>query len=299
MKRIYNAVKSIFTYGAPPRPEKIVQAEMDSLGMSLGDVYKIFKVFMRLKGKTPRVIEGRLAGPYEIQSDLLNSLIKHRKSEIEPLLGSLLLMAGASNTIQWDSFFYLCMRFGSMSKLELSQLMFFVIVKTIKSWTLHYITNSQLAAFYSNYRESSNMSFNTRGIDFGQLPLSRYYMSDFVELCMKHPQLLNPLVHLQRTFHERLPDLRFWDKIDRIVSSNRRVTLDFFLLQKTRIFMEGEYFKEALDSLIPETLGKTQTRTAASRSASVDFLARSRDTREKDVSPFTSIYTSHKAPLLN
>ena len=298
MRKILNAINSFFSYGAPPRPEPIVENEMQSLGMSLGEVYTIFKVFMKLKSKTPRMIEGRLSGPYEIKSELLNSLIKERKDEIEPLLASLLLMAGASHTIGWDAFFYLCMRFGSMSKLELSQLMFYVIVKTIKSWTLHYITNSQLSAFYRLYRDSSNVSFNSKSVDFGQLPLSRYYMSDFVELCMKHAQLLNPLVHLQRIFQEQLPGLRFWDKIDRIATSNRRVTLDFFLLHKTRMFMEGDTFSEALDSLIPETLGKQQVGSSAFRSAAVDFLARSRDTREKEDSPFKSIYAKHQEPLL-
>ena len=297
----FNAVTSFFTLSAPPRPIKIVEEELSRLNMTLGDVYVIFKVFIKLKRASPTALDGRQLEPFEISTSTISALILTAKEELEGLLKTVVLMCSSTQTLHWDNFLYFCLQFCSMSRLELSQLMFFVIVKSIKSWTLHYLTSSQLGSFYGSFRDSPVDAFNTRLIEFGQLSFGRYYISDFVELSLKHTQLVNPLIYLQRNFQQQLPGLRFWDRDTRLVVSNRRVTLDFFLLQKTKLFISERdtVFNETCVSLLPESLNEeTIKKSEAVRAEGISFIARSREQREREPDPFLALSTGHKAPLL-
>ena len=82
-----------------------------------------------------------------------------------------------------DEFLYVFLRFNSLSKVELCQTMFYIIIKDVKSWTIHYLTSTQLHEYFEVYRDCPVKSFNTGEISFATLPLHRYYISDFVELC--------------------------------------------------------------------------------------------------------------------
>ena len=44
------------------------------------------------------------------------------------------------------------MQFCSLSKLELCQVMFYIVSKEMKSWTVHYVTSSQLQEFLASER---------------------------------------------------------------------------------------------------------------------------------------------------
>jgi hypothetical protein len=144
-----------------------------------------------------------------------------------------------------------------MSKIELAQLQFFVIIKDMRSWTVHYLTSSQLEEYHKKFRNCPVESFATSDIRFARLPLARYYVSDFVELCFRHAALLNPLLHLQRCLQKKLPGLRFWDNIDRQTQENRKITLEFFLAKKSHLFLQtsANAFRETCDVLLPMTLG--------------------------------------------
>lgn len=40
--------------------------------------------------------------------------------------------------------------------------------------------------------------------------LNRRVREDFIELCYRFSQLVNPCMHLQRSLQQSLPSLRFW-----------------------------------------------------------------------------------------
>lgn len=54
--------------------------------------------------------------------------------------------------------------------------MFYVVCKEMKSWTVHYLTSSQLEEFYDDYYSCPVAAFNTTAIDFAKLPLAKYRM---------------------------------------------------------------------------------------------------------------------------
>jgi hypothetical protein len=120
-----------------------------------------------------------------------------------------------------------------------------------------YITADDLNNFYyARYRLCPIKSMSSADIDFSQLPLSRYYASDFTELVQRFTQLLNPLLHLQQSLQANLPDSEFWESLDRTASFPRRITFEFFTMQSTRVYLYGEPpFRESCDMLAPEALG--------------------------------------------
>lgn len=120
----------------------------------------------------------------------------------------------------------------------------------------HYVTMQQLIDFYSFWAKCSVTSFNTRAIDFTRLPQRRYYVEDFTELVQRFVVLLNPIIHLQRSLHEFLPSEDFWNYHHRSEVIIRKITADFFKMEKTRCFLFGEPpFRESCEVLAPEALG--------------------------------------------
>lgn len=134
--------------------------------------------------------------------------------------------------VPFDGFIYVFIQFCTLSKLELCQVMFYIVSKEMKSWTVRYLTSTQLEEFYDDYHECPIKSFNTSGIDFSKLSLAKYRMTDFIELLFRFSQLINPCMHLQRSLQQSLPDLRFWSDYDRVKMSNRKITIDFFRIKK-------------------------------------------------------------------
>jgi len=147
-------------------------------------------------------------------------------------------------------------------------------VKEVKSWTVHYLTASQLQEFYDYYQECPFQSFNTRELSFAKLPLNRYYMSDFTELAHRFGQIVNPAIHLQRSLQSQLPsstalskdgvnyvkDLR---KVRQDGKTDKVITIDDNL-EAYRVIpvMEDDSFKERYNFakntlLVPEFIGSS------------------------------------------
>jgi len=125
------------------------------------------------------------------------------------------------------------LQFCTLSKIELCQVLFFIIAKETKSWSLHMLTNSQLEEFYETWEHCPIKSFNTESIGFDTLPKTRYSMVDFIELVTRYGALINPMMHLQRSVQQSVPSLRFWGDYDRIKVGNRFIPLDFFRFRKS------------------------------------------------------------------
>lgn len=60
-------------------------------------------------------------------------------------------------------------------------------------------------------------------------------MKDFIELCYRFSQLINPCMHLQRSLQQSLGSLRYWKDIDRIKVYNRKIAIDFFRVKKALV----------------------------------------------------------------
>lgn len=244
-------VFSIVTRGQAPEPTQQVVEVLASLKMTPRDLNHLYRTFHTLQQFQSRTVT---PGPDEISEDSLLTLIAVRRYWVKVLLANLVELGGCRDAISWDAFLYVFLRFCSLSKLELCQCLFYIISKQCKSWTVHYLTSTQLQEFYDFYANCPVQSFSTKSISFTRLPLNRYYMSDFVELVHRFGQLINPLVHLQRSLQQNLPTISFWDDYDRIEVCNRKITLGFFLMTKKKSFMsalEGAH-KSAADIMQSE-----------------------------------------------
>ncbi|CAE7170573.1 FBXO10 [Symbiodinium pilosum] len=194
--------------------------------------YKTFKRLKRYDSITLRV------GPDEVSTTSMTMLVKNHRKWVAKILILLLDLAGYKDTVTWDGFLYVSMQFCALSKLELCQVMFYVVCKEMKSWTVHYLTSSQLEEFYDDYYTCPVQAFNTNSINFAKLPLAKFRMQDFIELCYRFSQLINPCLHLQRSMQQSMPSLRVWSDYDRIKVYNRRIGIDFFRLRKVTSLLE-------------------------------------------------------------
>mmetsp|Transcript_53450 Transcript_53450/g.122322 ORF Transcript_53450/g.122322 Transcript_53450/m.122322 type:complete len:479 (+) Transcript_53450:67-1503(+) len=276
--------------GAPPKPKKEVQDLLDSLGIEAPEILQLYKVFHHLRQSDSTEV---VATAVSVPRTALKLLVKERWGYVERILECLLDLGGCQSTVSWDQFLYIFLRFNLLSKIELAQFLFFVIAKEVKSWTVHYLTATQLQEFYDFYREDKSAkeplpkSFDASGISFARLQLSRYYMPDFVELCHRFGVLLNPVVHLQRCTQQFLPSRSFWDDYDRIESFNRKLTLEFFMIKKTHVNLRGEApLRESVDLLLPETLGGVPVQPGMTQE-DVDAIASGQMPRN-DFRPFDS-----------
>merc|ERR1712226_660584 len=91
-------------------------------------------------------------------------------------------LGGYIGTLSWDGFLYVLLQFCTLSKIELAQTLFFIIMRQMKCWTVRFLTSSQLEEFYGQYDRCPVGSFNTAAVEFTQLPLAKFQMIDFVEL---------------------------------------------------------------------------------------------------------------------
>merc|ERR1719197_1640502 len=215
----------------------------------------MYQVFHELRqSERKEVVKTAVA----VKFSSVKNIIPVRKRWCQQLLKSLLELGGCEEEeeVDWDGFLYILLQFCSLSKVELCQTLFLMILKCIDSKKHHYITMEQLVDFYSFYAKCPVTSFNTRAIDFTRLPLRRYYVQDFTELVQRFTVLLNPCIHLQRSLQESLPSVEFWDNHHRSEVIIRKITYDFFQMEKTRCFLWGEPpFRESCDMLAPEALG--------------------------------------------
>lgn len=242
------------TKGAPPEPDEDVQELLSAMTVAAPDFKQMYDVFHLLaQSESPESII-TIATVVEVES--CQRMIGERRRWVSRILRQLLTLGDNESTITWDDFLYLFMRFCSLTRVELCQAFFLIIVNELNSPRQHYLTRQQLREYYTFYKKCSVKSFCTQSIDFNKLPLSRYYVTDFVELIQRFTCLLNPIVHLQENLQGLLPSLEFWEQYDPPEQHCRKVTAEFFCREKTRVFLRGEPpFQESCDMLAPDALG--------------------------------------------
>lgn len=254
---ICRSLLSCFVKGSPPEPCEEVLQLFASLNVHNRQRLMMYSVFLELR---QREVEGIVRTAIEIEKESVQELVLERRKWVEDLLVALLQLGGCDDEedemISWDNYLYILLHFCSLSKVELCQALFLLIMKKMDSDVHHYLTMQQLTDFYAFYGKCSVTSFNTRAVDFTKLPLRRYYVEDFVELVQRFTVLLNPTTHLQRSLQEFLPSVTFWDNHHRSEVINRKITCDFFKIEKSRCFLWGEPpYRESCDMLAPEALG--------------------------------------------
>lgn len=240
---------------SPIEPCEDVLDLLGSLHMTRRHQLMMYTVFQELRqGEVEEVVQTAT----EIERSSVAELVFTRRRWVEHILECILDLGGCEEEepISWDTFLYILLQFCSQSKVELCQTLFLVIQANVKSLHMNYLSMQNLIDFYQQFTKCPVTSFATRGIDFSRLPLRRYYVEDFCELVQRFTNLLNPIIHLQRSLQEFLPSVHFWDNHHRTEVICRKITSDFFKMDKTRCYLWGEPpFRESCEMLAPEALG--------------------------------------------
>jgi len=224
-----------FSASKPPEPAPEVVDLLKDMRITPKLVMQFHQTFKALKASDSILMH---TGPDETSTMSMVRLVRNHREWVAKIMILLLDLAGFRDTVTWDGFLYVTMQFCALSKLELAQVMFYIVCKEMKSWTVHYLTSTQLEEFYDDYYDCPLPAFNTKSIDFAKLPLAKYRMQDFIELSYRFSQLINPCMHLQRSIQQSMPSLRFWSDYDNIRTYNRKITIDFFRFQKCQSLLE-------------------------------------------------------------
>jgi hypothetical protein len=228
-------LSKFFSAVAPPDLAPEVVNLLAELNFSNRDVNHLYRIFQQMRQHDPITV-GTLE--FEVCTSSLLMLVRTDRDWIQKIMYGLIELGGYNNIVPWDGFLFVSLRFCSLSKIELCQVLFFIIAKQQKSWSLHTLTNSQLEEFYDDWNNCPISSFDTGTIGFDKLPRTRYGMVDFIELCTLYGPLINPVLHLQRSMQQSVPGLRFWGDYDRIKVQNRFIPLDFFRYRKSTSLAE-------------------------------------------------------------
>jgi len=178
-------------------------------------------------------------GENEVSVQSTFRVVQSKREWVEKIMKLLLDLAGFNEAVSWDGFVFVFLQFCTLSKVELCQVLFFIISKHMKSWTVQYLTSTQLEEFYEDYKNCPVPSFDTGMIEFSKLPLAKYSMSDFIQLMFRFSQLINPCLHLQRQLQRAFPSAKFWADYDKIVVSNRKIAIDFFRHKKVSSILDA------------------------------------------------------------
>mmetsp|Transcript_44888 Transcript_44888/g.106515 ORF Transcript_44888/g.106515 Transcript_44888/m.106515 type:complete len:483 (+) Transcript_44888:97-1545(+) len=231
---------------APPEPSPEVLELMVSLQMTNLHLHQLHRTFMYLKQFDPITVH---CGPDEVSINSISRMVRRKREWTAIILKNILELGGYFDIVPWDGFLYVLISFCTLSKLELCQVMFFVIIKEVRSWTVHTLTCAQLQEFFEMYNDCPVQSFNTGMLHFDTLPLSRYSMIDFIDLVHRYSQLIGPCVYLQRALQQVLPSHSFWEDYDRVKVQNRKITIDFFQARKT-----GGIFDAVVDAFAADAV---------------------------------------------
>mmetsp|Transcript_66637 Transcript_66637/g.171530 ORF Transcript_66637/g.171530 Transcript_66637/m.171530 type:complete len:504 (+) Transcript_66637:97-1608(+) len=212
-----------------PEPHREVMNLIAALAMTPRHVKQLYRLFRQLKRYDPLSF---VAGDDEASTQSMTRVVQLQRRWTTKLLKYLLELAGYSTHITWDGFLYIFLQYAMLSKVELCQVLFYIIAKATKSWTVQVLTSTQLDEFYEDFSECPVKSFDTGSIEFAKLPKAKYRMSDFIELVHHFPQLINPAMHLQGQIQSAMPGLRFWGDYDRVRPMNRKIAIDFFAHKK-------------------------------------------------------------------
>eukprot|EP00933_Yihiella_yeosuensis_P065653 TRINITY_DN6958_c0_g9_i1.p1 TRINITY_DN6958_c0_g9~~TRINITY_DN6958_c0_g9_i1.p1 ORF type:complete len:577 (+),score=97.24 TRINITY_DN6958_c0_g9_i1:145-1875(+) len=240
--------------GSPPEPCETVRELLISLNIGNEELLQMYSVFHWLKQCEDE--EELLTTVSEVESEMCLLLISDRRKYCVRLLRCIMKLGECEETVSWDKFLWVMLRFCSLNRVELAQALFLCILKLRDSNTYHFIRWQELHEFFSFYKRCPIQSFDTSDINFDLLPLRRYYVSDFAELLMRFSSLLNPMLHLQQSIQSELPGSDFWDNCTQSTTFCRKITFDFFLMETGRLHLRGEPpFRETCDMLAPDALG--------------------------------------------
>jgi len=218
-----------------PKLDRNVQFELHRLGMCPRDVKALYRTFCSVRAHDPLTAN---LGSEEVTTDSCLRLIRYRREWVAKILKNILELGGFVDATSWNGFLFVLLKFCTLSKLELAQVMFYVIAREMKSWTVHYVTTAQLEEFYEMYEDCPFKSFNTGSITFNSLSMAKFPMVEFIELTYKHAELVAPILHLQRSIQQSLPNMKYWRSYDKVRKMNQKIKLDFFRLQKVSSIME-------------------------------------------------------------
>lgn len=239
--------------GQVPEPAHEVVDLLQSLQITPRQVQSLWRTFLELKQHDPLTLT---TGPSEASASSMVRLVRVKRQWVAKILLLLLDLAGFQDMVTWDGFLYVFLQFCTMSKLELCQVMFYVIARKMKSWTVDYLTSTQLEEFYQDFTNCPVKSFDTASVDFTKLALVKYHMTDFIELLYRFSQLINPCMHLQRSLQQSMPSMKFWSDYDRGKAYNRKITIDFFRHKKVTTIAElvtGAVAAEAQGHVLSQT----------------------------------------------
>lgn len=252
---MFYRVFSLFPQSAPVEPSDDVKVLIDESGLSQRHIANMYKIFLKLHRAEVLKSYHRFR-TNAISSDSVINIVSDYREFVVGLLHHILQLGGSFEYLDWNHFVYIVIRFCSLTKVELSQLLFLIIVRDSRGLDVHYLTSTQLDRFYEQYRHSScPVSMDCTKIHFSNFPLSRYYITDFVEVCFLYSQLINPLVYLQNEFRVSLPNLQFWENSYRNphLIGNRKIGTDFFLIKKLNVVLiesTQSQFQESTDLLL-------------------------------------------------
>jgi len=208
----------------PPENTEEIEVLLQELHMPNSLLNDIYFRFLALR----RQEQGLASRKLEIRCSTCLGLVKHKKEWVHKILKYLLELGGAQETVTWDGFLFSFLHFCRLSKLELCQFMFYAIAMEMKTWTVHFITSTQLEEFYAEYHNCPVKCFDSAYVDFGRLPLAKYRIFEYVDLAYRFPELINPCLHLQRELRRALPCMDFWRDYTNITATNKRITIDHF-----------------------------------------------------------------------
>lgn len=217
--------------GKPAEPSLEVIKLLAEMKMTPRQVLQFWRKFRHLKHNDPF---SSTATANEVGIKTMMHLVRSERFWVTKIFYLLLDLAGFRENVNWDGFLFVCIHFCRFSKMELCQVMFYIISKGVKSWSVHYLTSTQLDEFFEEWRDCPVPAFSTKNIKFSRLPLAKYRVIDFVELVYRFPPLINPCLHLQRSLQQSLPSLKYWQDMNKIQMVNRHITIDFLRYQKVK-----------------------------------------------------------------
>lgn len=268
VRKLLFSCASFVLKAAPPQPCKEVLQICMEVGIGRKELLPLYSTFHSLRvgqANDDEDDEGDEDGPPEVivkathvRLQVLEQLVTYRKKWVIKLFRELLHLGGCGKDqdMDWNQFLCVFLRFCSLSKVELSQALFLIIKRKSNTKVQHYLTTDELQHFFYFYKECTVRSFNTALIDFENLPLSRYYASDFAELLQRFTMLLHPILCLQQQLREKLPSRDFWEDRGSFLPYARKISSDFFLIETPRVHLRGDPpFQESCSMLAPEALG--------------------------------------------
>lgn len=254
--KVWRRCAGLVLKGSPPEVCEEVDDLLHALKIQEGHLLAMYSVFHELRQAE---VDEIVVSATEIEVDGVLQLVTVRKKWVKLFLTHMLKLGECEETVCWDEFLWIFLRFCSLDRVELGQVLFLIIAKELDTPQTHYLTADEIADFYWLWRDCPVKSFNTEAIDFDKLPHSRYYASDFCEIVQRFPRLLNPILHLQQSMQARLPSHSFWDTHDQ-TSFTRKITPEFFTMNMSRVYLRGEPpFRETCDMLSPDSLGALST----------------------------------------